>query len=367
VPGPLRKLLRAAPTPPGLGKRHGVIVGGAVGSNGSAPPEYLVQIARRAGVDLDGYRWGLTIPVGYPSRKLVFHLFAPGAAEPTYVVKLVSHPAHNRRLEIEGRALEHLESVGIADGERMPRVAFRGTHAGLVIVAESVVEGVPFRNKSDGGATCPYAGAALEGLVDLGRMTRQNGPANSAQVGPAIRRLLEQFSAAYGDREVVAFLEPRVETLARSSTPLVFQHGDPGIWNILAGPRGRVGFLDWEWAEPAGLPLWDLFYFQRSYAVLSARQQGIRSELKACELAFLAESDFARWNRNTVARYCQAVGVSESLIEPLFYTCWMHRSIKEATRLDPRDLDNGHYLRLLKLCIRERDSAAMGRLFSLST
>ena len=30
---------------------------------------------------------------------------------------------------------------------------------------------------------------------------------------------------------------------------------------------GRVVFLDWEAAEARGMPLWDLFYFLRSFAV----------------------------------------------------------------------------------------------------
>ena len=51
-------------------------------------------------------------------------------------------------------------------------------------------------------------------------------------------------------------------------------------------------------------------------------------------------------------------------VEPLFYTCWMHRALKEATRLPPEHLEEGHYLRLLRLCIERRSAPALRRLFA---
>jgi hypothetical protein len=55
-----------------------------------------------------------------------------------------------------------------------------------------------------------------------------------------------------------------------------------------------------------------------------------------------------------------------ALVEPLFYTCWMHRALKEATRLQPDRLESGTYVRLLRLCVARRDAPGLRRLFSLS-
>jgi hypothetical protein len=54
------------------------------------------------------------------------------------------------------------------------------------------------------------------------------------------------------------------------------------------------------------------------------------------------------------------------LVEPLFHTCWMHRALKEATRLTSSRLERGHYVSLLRLCIDQREAPTLRRLFSLS-
>lgn len=65
------------------------------------------------------------------------------------------------------------------------------------------------------------------------------------------------------------------------------------------------------------------------------------------------------------ARYCERTGLSSDLIEPLFYTCWRHRALKEATRLPLDRLEKGHYVRLLRLCIERRSAPVLRRLFAL--
>ena len=69
--------------------------------------------------------------------------------------------------------------------------------------------------------------------------------------------------------------------------PLVFQHGDPGPWNVLITSDGRPGFLDWEAAEPHGMPLWDLFHFLRSFGFQVSRAAGTRDPLRSFAEQFL--------------------------------------------------------------------------------
>ena len=69
------------------------------------------------------------------------------------------------------------------------------------------------------------------------------------------------------------------------SIPSVLVHGDLGTWNLLAH-HGEVRVLDWE---------------------------------------------SAGW----VRAYSEAVGLDLDLVAPLFHTCWMHRAVKESTRLPP--------------------------------
>jgi hypothetical protein len=145
--------------------------------------------------------------------------------------------------------------------------------------------------------------------------------------------------------------------------PIVLQHGDPGTWNLLVTPGGRPAFLDWEAAEHEGMPLWDVFYFVRSFAVTVARAAGVRSSLRGLRAQLLADMPVNRLLVAAVERQCARIGLDRELVEPLFVTCWMHRALKEATRLRPARLDRGHYVNLLRISLDDADSPGLRRLF----
>ena len=57
-------------------------------------------------------------------------------------------------------------------------------------------------------------------------------------------------------------------------------------------------------------------------------------------------------------------GLDPVLVAPLFYTCWMHRALKEGARLTRQRIINGHYFSVLKLCIEKQDVPSLQRLFT---
>jgi aminoglycoside phosphotransferase (APT) family kinase protein len=175
-----------------------------------------------------------------------------------------------------------------------------------------------------------------------------------------------QFASIYKlSQHERTFLERQLLTLqtGRASLPTVFQHGDPGTWNVLITQNGRSAFLDWEASEPQGMPLWDLVYFLRSYCVGAARAQGVADGLAGFEQQFLQTSALSDLVVQSIERYCEAIDLPRAYLEPLFYTCWMHRALKQATRLTGAKLEGGHYLNLLRLCIAQRQSPTLTRLF----
>ncbi len=337
------------------------------------PPRYLAQLAQAAGLSLEGFRWGLVARGDYSSRKLLFFLFdgqaGPGE-EPTYIVKMVRDPRFNPRLENEWRALEALARLGVLDPESYPQVAFAGHHAGLAMVGETSVAGAPFRERSQGTADCPHLHAAADWFTRLGAGTAHPHGAHSSQAGAVLEDLLARFQAVYQPEPVLLhFLEAQIRQLAdaRQPFPTVFQHGDPGAWNMLVTPSGKVALLDWEAAERQGMPLWDLFYFLRSYVMGAARKQGIAQRLEGFQRLFLEQSPWSQATVRFVDRYVQEVGVPQETVLPLFFTCWMHRSLKEANRLEPARLSQGHYVNLLRLCVEQRDSWTLQRLANLAS
>jgi hypothetical protein len=165
--------------------------------------------------------------------------------------------------------------------------------------------------------------------------------------------------------EVTDFLTRQIATIGHHADelPTVFQHGDPGPWNIMVTPDDEIAFLDWESADPAGIPLWDLFYFLRSRAVSIGRNQGIADRLECFRQQFLDASPFAELVVESIVHYTQIINLPAELIRPIFYTCWMHRALKEATRLTPSQMRGGHYFSLLQMCIQWEDSWTLTQLF----
>jgi hypothetical protein len=278
-------------------------------------------------------------------------------------------PKLNPRLEREWHALTLLQERGIGDEGTVPRPLFFGRHADLAIVGETAVNGVPFRQQTRATADCPYARAVVDWLLELGALTAHRQPTGSHGIAAWFEALLARFAELYRVDSVHGdFLADQVATIASSGTglPLVFQHGDPGPWNLLVTPEGRPVFLDWEAADPGGMPLWDIFHFLRSFGLAISRRTGTRDPLRSFTEQVLADSDLSRLIVQTTTRFCAATGLRPELVEPLFYLCWMHRALKEAPRLLPARLETGRYVNFLRRAIDQRDSPGLRRLFSLS-
>lgn len=345
--------------------REGQLHGQAADDIREGPPAYLSALAREGGLDLSGYGIGLSAPGNYASQKLVLFLFKPGGDTPDFVVKMTRSSVFNQRLENEFRALSILASRTGGTLAGVPLPAFMGHHAGLCLVGESAIEGVPFRQRMQRRSDCPCARAAVDQLTELACTTVDRSTASADHVASSLDQLFRRFVEIYRPSpETRTFLTDEIDSVAKigGAFPLVFQHGDPGVWNLLATGPAEVAFLDWEAAEPKGMPLWDLFYLLRSYCMSSTR--GRRDRIKALGKHFCEGGDLGRLLLRSTRRYGKELRLPSELFAPLFYTCWMHRALKESTRLAPAALSQGHYFRLLESFIARRKEPALRRLLA---
>jgi aminoglycoside phosphotransferase len=109
---------------------------------------------------------------------------------------------------------------------------------------------------------------ALPGRPLAPRVVRRDRAAVVADVAAWLTRLATATASAppagWFERVVPA---PLAATLRHAELPAVFEHGDLCHPNLLRQPDGRLGVLDWERADPAGLPAADLFTFLTYAAV----------------------------------------------------------------------------------------------------
>jgi len=333
-----------------------------------APPQYMIALAKNAGMELSAMRCGLSARGKFNANKNIFYLFDPAKRDEKAkaVIKMTRAPEFNARLENEYRVLAALHEKSFVDRNTFPEPLFFGYHANLAILGQMAVYGEPFRRRTRATVDCPVANDAINWIVKLGIASSNLSTATSHAAAEALLKLFRRFAEIYPlSKSESDFLEAQITAInCIKKFPLVFQHGDPGTWNMLVAASDRVIVIDWEAGEPEGMPLWDLFYFMRTYGSWMSRVQGNKDPLKNFAQNFLEPSALHELLAKTLARYCAGVGLEAELIAPLFYTCWMHRALKEATRLQKDALSSGTYFKLLRLCIEQRNSSALKSLCS---
>jgi hypothetical protein len=101
--------------------------------------------------------------------------------------------------------------------------------------------------------------------------------------------------------------------------PLVMEHGDFSSPNILQDENGRVGVVDWELAEPKGLPVADLFFFLTYIAFARQNARKNAEYLKAFQEAFFGPK---AWAWPYVTRYRERLNLAPDMLAPLFGVTW---------------------------------------------
>jgi hypothetical protein len=312
-----------------------------------APPPWLVDALAQQGLAVGEHRWASAVPGEYASQKAIWYLFEPGSVEPELVVKLTRDPSFNGRLENEVAMLRRLEQVDLGREVLIPRAVALGESAGLAIAVETRVAGDPFAARARIGPADPALRSAVDWLTRLGVATRTR--ADSTALREALTLSVERCHGLYGFTAAEhAFLQEQVERVVDGGCPTVLIHGDPGTWNLLLTADGRLGILDWEAAEPDGLPLWDLFHLVRAYATLASSRVLPHRSLRLARRHLVAGSSLTPSFAAAVARYREALDLPAAIVEPLYHLGWVHRATKEAARLTPDGLGRGHYIRLLR-------------------
>ena len=331
------------------------------------PPAYIRTAAAAAGLTLEGYRWALLDPGSYSTKKLLLFLVGPGHDRPELVVKLVRDPRFNARLQGAWRALNDLHARAPELAALGPRPVFIGHHAGLALMAESIVDGDPLKGRLGDNPGDPLIATVVDRLVSLGIATADVSVANPATIAGELRGMVDRYAAIYrpnaAERAALTAAVDRIGASARP-IPLVLQHGDVGTWNVLVSADGEPILIDWEAAVPHGMPLWDLFYFVRSAAVGVARRNGTRDALAGAQRQLFELGPMSTVLVGAVDRFCTGAGLDRGLVEPLFQLCWMHRALKASSTLPPGGLARGHYRRLLEASIERRNAPGLGRLYS---
>jgi hypothetical protein len=291
----------------------------------------------------DGWaRWGLgATPEGLSmllltrgqraSGKAVALVFAPGQARPVLAVKM---PRVSESVAVLRREVGILHALGgharIRDS--VPRVLTAGETPSGYLVVETAIGGLPAFVAVSRRNFREIAHKAAEWLARLAGCPE---PQPRSQWWP---RLVEPLLADFQDHfgrvvEPDLLVECRRILNSIGTLPLVWEQRDFSPWNVFVDRVKGVAAVDWESAEPNGLPLLDLVYFL-TYLSFSIDHSKRTGRFLESYRAFLDPKSFTgRIAKECIDRYSKDVGFEAASYRPLRILTWLLHSRSEHAQL----------------------------------
>jgi Phosphotransferase enzyme family len=265
-------------------------------------------------------------------NKVVGLAIEEGEKEPALAVKFA-------RVADAEVGLEHeADILGLLGEERpdlagVPRLRARGRRGGMLAVAESPIAGEPMLATLTPANFGEMARRVTALLVDLA------GSAEPFAESEWRQRFVDEPLARF-ERSFGPALEPGVVEVARrlldgiGDLSIVCEHRDCSPWNVVLDPAGVPALLDWESAEPRGLPGLDLVYFLANGAfVLDGALESGRTRESYARLFDPAHAH-GRVAAAAVEQYCAATGLDTEAFRRLRALCWIVHSHSDYLHLE---------------------------------
>lgn len=288
---------------------------------------FLRQNWRRLGLQHLGAAERLSCVFATPrfraSSHVIAFLLAEGHDQPVLVAKLPRRPADNGRLEREAANLQTAQQARPGGFASIPRVLAFEECGGHKLLLETTVVGQPMHSAIVRQQPDHCLHAALEWLLDFHSATCTYAASTPARLNKLVTQPLAQLQAglsAFGEDAVLIERTRRLcEPLLRPGLPLVLSHEDFSHPNILMTTDGKIGVVDWELAEPQGLPTGDLFFFLTYVAFARHKARRSAGYLNAFQEAFFGPR---AWALPHVRTYAARLAVPGERLMPLFVLCW---------------------------------------------
>lgn len=286
-------------------------------------------VARFDGVAAEPAAVVVAVSFRGPGAGVVVHCFPAGASRPSAVAKVAPDAV------VEADRVQRAGPGARTAGARVPEALASGEIGGRPVNLQTPIAGRP------AAAVLSRAPGRLSSLAEQLTAWLERWHSATAVRSTLERKLLEvkvlrpaaelapQLACGSAYRK---WLERRCRRLAGSPIPLVAQHGDLTMWNVVLDESERIGVLDWaDAADEGGLPLTDFFYAIAD-ATLAARDCETRATaVRAC---FLANGQPRPSIAPLQARLSAALAVSAPATELCFHACWLHHARNEQAAVE---------------------------------
>jgi phosphotransferase family enzyme len=236
------------------------------------------------------------------------------------------------------REAEHLAAL---ERERpqlggVPRLRAQGRRAGRLAIVQDAVRGRSLNANMNADTFASTAPAVTHWLADLAGGTSPEPASTWAE--RLVLAPLEELERDCGDRLPAGFTVRARQALGNlGELPLVWEHRDFGPWNLAINAEGGLAAIDWEDAEPRGLPGLDLAYFLTSAALAAegVSDPGQRLErARQCNARLLDPgTELGGVATTCVSEYCARLGLGNDDFARLRLLCWIVQSLIACRRL----------------------------------
>lgn len=285
--------------------------------------------ANRQRLDLEHF--GATAPLSCvvitprfrASSHVVFLVLPKGQPDPVLVAKVPRLVGASASIEREVANLRAVQALRAGGFDSIPRVIAFEEYCGRPILVETALVGRSMDPATVRHQRARCCDAVASWLTEVQQPA--SGPADADAgwferlIAQPLRFFAESFPLSDTDAQLLERTWELIAPLRDSALPLVVEHGDLSNPNIMLMKNGDLGVVDWELADPYGLPTNDLFFFL-TYATFAARNARSNNDyLAAFQSAFFGP---AAWARPYILAYAERLQIAENQLTPLFVVCW---------------------------------------------
>jgi len=254
---------------------------------------------------------------------------------PVLVAKIPRIKGDNQRLDHEVSILRRVQAARSNGFDSIPRVIVNEDWHGHRLMIETMVAGMTMKPAIVRRQPSKCLDAVMSWLLDLELATIKQNTKDTNWFTRLAMQPLSYFEKTLPQLSVENDLIDRTKSLVsplnEADIPLVFEHGDLSSPNILMDEKDRIGVVDWELAEPKGLPAADLFFFLTYVAFARNKATKLNDQLQAFHKAFFGEN---AWAQPHVLYYADRFQLSPQLLKPLFILSWGRYVSNMVSRLE---------------------------------
>ncbi|NIR47295.1 aminoglycoside phosphotransferase family protein [candidate division KSB1 bacterium] len=255
------------------------------------------------------------------SSHLIFFILSKSRSKPILVVKVPRIQGDNSRLDREASNLRFVHSARPGGFATIPNVVAYEDYLSNRLLIETAMTCDTMRRAIVRRQPEVCIDAVLDWLLELQQATKRRDRDHWFE--DLVKQPLNDFQTVFPSTADEDYLFEQTRKIAdgllNKDLPFVCEHGDLSSPNILMGEKNEIAVVDWELAEPQGLPAVDLFFFLTYVAF--ARRGARKSDqcVAAFHDAFFGKNS---WTVPHIRRYSETLGVQPGALKPLFVLCW---------------------------------------------